>query len=77
MQPPRFGKQDWAFALLSLLMASHLAFLGFGAKHCADLSLRGETTEQCSDSTSVFQRAAETYIAILLALMAPAPGRTR
>lgn len=27
-------KQTWAFGLLGLLMASHLTFLGFGAKHC-------------------------------------------
>lgn len=74
MQVPNLGKSDWAFCLLGLLMTSHLVFLGFGAKHCADLANRGETTEQCQKATDVFQEAAETYVAIILALMAPSPG---
>ena len=77
MQIPSFGKQDWAFGLLGLLMASHLAFLGFGAKHCSDLAKADVFTDQCGKSTETFQRAAETYVAILLALMAPIPGTKR
>ena len=40
--------------LLGLLMASHMAFLGFR-----------------SDKPAEFQRAAETYITLLLALLTP------
>lgn len=71
------NKQTWALGLLGVLMCSHLAFLGFGAKHCHDLVTRdpGSITEQCNDSTSIFQRAAETYVAIILALMAPLPTK--
>lgn len=72
---PNIGKQDWAFALLGLLMASHLAFLGFGGWHCSRMARGGTITEQCSNASQIFQRAAETYVAILLALMAPSPGR--
>lgn len=70
-------KQTWAFSLLGLLMASHLIFLGFGAKNCHDLVMQNPEaiTEQCSESTGVFQRAAETYVAIILALMAPLPRK--
>ena len=70
-------KQTWAFGLLGLLMASHLSFLGFGAKHCHDLVIQNPEaiTEQCNESTAIFQRAAETYVAIILALMAPLPRK--
>ena len=75
MPSPVRGKQEWAFGLLGILMVSHLAFLGFGAKHCADMAKAGTFTDQCANATSTFQRAAETYVAILLALMAPTPGK--
>ena len=52
------NKQTWALGLLGLLMASHLAFLGFR-----------------SEKPTEFQRAAETYVTILLALMAPLPTK--
>lgn len=70
-------KQTWALGLLGILMTAHLAFLGFGAKHCADLVMRDPAliTEQCNESTAIFQRAAETYVAIILALMAPLPRK--
>ena len=74
MTPPRpADKATWVLGLLGILMVSHLIFLGFGAKHCHDLVTRDPSTitEQCNNSTDIFQRAAETYIAILLALMAP------
>lgn len=74
MQLPTLGKSDWAFCLLGLLMASHLAFLGFGAKHCADMARNEQYTEACSAAPETFQEAAETYVAIILALMAPSPG---
>ena len=77
MTPPNLGKQDWSFILLGMLMASHLAFLGFGAKHCAELAKQGTFTEQCGEATTTFQRAAETYVAIILALMPPMPGVKR
>jgi len=47
-------RQSWALALLGLLMASHMTFLGFR-----------------SDKPEEFQRAAETYVTILIALMTP------
>lgn len=59
MTAPRFTDKSGAvLALLGLLMTAHLAFLGFNANNKAD-------------GTQVFQRAAETYVAILLALMTP------
>ena len=96
------NKQLWVLGLLGTLMISHLAFLGFGAMHCRDLTLKylegnklpephkllkpddavpftnapyKGVTEQCANSTATFQRAAETYVAILLALMAPLPTK--
>lgn len=53
-------KSNLVLGLLGLLMVGHLGFLGF--KH----------TEGAAES---FQRAAETYVTVLLALMAPIPGR--
>lgn len=44
--------------LLGLLMTAHLTFLGFTAR----MNPHGDES---------FQRAAETYVAILLALMTP------
>ena len=76
--PPRSSdKTTWALGLLGVLMVAHLSFLGFGAKHCADLVTRNPEliTEQCNKSTDIFQRAAETYVAIILALMAPLPRK--
>lgn len=69
--PRPSNKQSWTLGLLGVLMVSHLAFLGFGAKHCSELAKQGTFTDQCAKATDIFQRAAETYVAILLALMAP------
>lgn len=44
--------------LLAVLMCSHLTFLGLNAKNSPD-------------GPQLFQRASETYVAILLALMTP------
>jgi hypothetical protein len=56
-QPRNKGK--WVPALLALLLTSHLAFLGF---------------KDNSDSAAQdFQQAAETYVTVLLALLAPSP----
>lgn len=78
MELPK-DKQTWALGLLGILMVSHLAFLGYGAKHCHDLVMMNpnQITEQCNDSTDIFQRAAETYVAIILALMAPLATKSR
>ena len=67
------SKATWALGMLAVLMASHLTFLGMGASGCRELVIAGRTDipEQCGDSSGIFQRAAETYIAIILALMAP------
>ena len=56
-------------------MVFHLAFLGFTAKYCGSTLAEKESSEQCGRSVESFQRASETYVAILLALMAPTPGR--
>ena len=70
-------KHTAALGLLGVLMVSHLAFLGYGTKHCHDLVTKKPEliTEQCNKSTEIFQRAAETYVAIILALMAPLPTK--
>jgi hypothetical protein len=44
--------------MLAVLMVSHLTFLGVNAKGTPD-------------GPQVFQRASETYVAILLALLTP------
>ena len=69
------SKHTAALGLLALLMSSHLIFLGFGAKHCHDIIVANpeKITEQCKRSTEIFQEAAQMYIAIILALMAPLP----
>ena len=66
-------KSTWALVLLAVLMASHLAFLGVGASGCRQLIMNGRENLpiQCDNTSGIFQRAAETYIAIILALMAP------
>lgn len=70
-------KQTWALGLLGFLMAAHLSFLGFGGKVCHDLVMKRPELvgEQCKNATQIFQRAAETYVAIILALMAPLPRK--
>ena len=67
------SKSTWALGLLAVLMASHLVFLGIGASGCRQLIIDGRENlpAQCDDTSGIFQRAAETYIAIILALMAP------
>lgn len=72
---PPYQKQNIAFVLLGILMVFHLAFLGFIAKYCGSTLAEKESSEQCGRSVESFQRASETYVAILLALMAPTPGR--
>ncbi len=71
------SKSTWALGLLALLMASHLLFLGMGAAGCRQLIVAGRTDlpAQCDNTSSIFQRAAETYVAIILALMAPLSGK--
>lgn len=72
---PPYQKQSIAFVLLGVLMVFHLGFLGLTAKYCGSTLADKEPSEQCSRSTESFQRASETYVAILLALMAPTPGQ--
>ena len=69
------NKHTAALGLLALLMSSHLAFLGFGGLHCHNLVTEKpeQITDQCNRSTEIFQEAAQMYIAIILALMAPLP----
>lgn len=67
------SKATWALGMLAFLMVFHLSFLGLGVSGCRTLILREEENVpvQCQEITGVLQRAAETYIAIILALMAP------
>ena len=67
------SKATWALGMLAFLMVFHLSFLGLGASGCRALIMRGDETipAQCQETTSLLQRAAETYVAIILALMAP------
>ena len=53
-------KSTWLLGLLGVLMVGHLGFLGI------------HSSEKSADQ---FQRAAETYITVILAMMAPIPGR--
>lgn len=61
MTTPRpSDKTTWVLGLLGVLMVGHLGFLGFRASE---------------DAPDRFQAAAETYVTVILALMAPIPGR--
>lgn len=53
------ARGKWVPLLLAFLMASHLSFLGFK-----------DTSKTAAQD---FQRAAETYVTVLLALLAPSP----
>lgn len=53
-------KTSCVLGLLGLLMVGHLGFLGL------------HHSEKSADE---FQQAAETYVTVLLALMAPLPNR--
>jgi len=55
-------KSTWVLGLMGLLMVGHLGFLGWNSHH----------TERAADE---FQEAAETYVTVMLALMAPIPTR--
>lgn len=66
------SKTTWALGMLAALMMTHLSFLGLGASSCRQLMINGsDVPAQCQESTKTIQRAAETYIAIILALLAP------
>ena len=54
--PPRNNRLNYGFTLLTILMVSHLTFLGFNHSKAQE-----------------FMDAAETYVTVFLALMAPAP----
>lgn len=55
-------KATWVLSLLAVLMIGHLSFLGWNSHHTPD-------------AAEDFQEAAETYVTVLLALMAPLPTR--
>ena len=59
MAAPPKNRGKWVPLLLGVLMASHLTFLGFK-----------DTSQTAAQD---FQRAAETYVTVLLALLAPSP----
>lgn len=60
--PAPIDKGTWVLGLLGLLMVGHLSFLGF---------------KNDDNATQAFQSAAETYVTVILALMAPIPGRNK
>ena len=67
--------KDYVLCMLALLMAGHLAFLGFAAHSCVEraqaLPPDRQTGEVCQRLPNEFQTAVETYIAVILALLAP------
>lgn len=64
------SKQNAVLILLGVLMISHLSFLGVVSRSCS-VSIGEGNREECVNAAGTFQRAAETYVAILLALMTP------
>jgi len=58
MQIRKPNNHSAILSLLAVLMVSHLTFLG--------MNVKGDP-----DGPQAFQRASETYVAILLALMTP------
>ena len=58
MTVPRPNNHTAVLSLLAVLMCSHLTFLGLNAKNSPE-------------GPQLFQRASETYVAILLALLTP------
>ena len=59
---PSPDKGTWVLGLLGVLMVGHLGFLGWNSHH----------TDKAAED---FQNAAETYVTVILALMAPTPGK--
>lgn len=58
--------------MLAALMMAHLGLLALGAGSCVERSKRTrETSPICKQIPGDLQRAAETYIAVVLALLAP------
>ena len=58
MVVPKPSNHTAVLGLLAVLMCSHLTFLGLNAKNSPE-------------GPQLFQRASETYVAILLALLTP------
>jgi hypothetical protein len=58
MVVPKPNNHTAVLSLLAVLMCSHLTFLGMNAKNSPE-------------GPQLFQRASETYVAILLALLTP------
>lgn len=58
MVVPKPNNHSAVLSLLAVLMCSHLTFLGLNAKNSPE-------------GPQLFQRASETYVAILLALLTP------
>jgi len=73
VRPP--STKDYVLCLLALLMTGHLTFLGFAAHSCDEraqsLPPDKQPGEVCQRLPGEFQKAVETYIAVILALLAP------
>jgi len=64
--------KDYVLMMLALLMSAHLGVLGFAAVSCDERSDRGQQIGPvCTRVGLDLQQAVETYIAVILALLAP------
>ena len=67
------GKAVFVLKMLAALMSAHLLALMAGAVSCVHLAHYNPANVRpfCSEADKAFQEAAETYIAVVLALLVP------
>jgi len=63
---------------LGMLMLFQLSVLTYGAVECVNYAKRfpDQTRETCLELDATLQKAVETYLAVILALMVPTRGDT-
>lgn len=64
----------FVMGMLATLMTAHIGILAFGGYTCAELAQRypgRETRPFCKEADAALQQAVETYLAVILALLAP------
>ena len=67
------GKAIYVLRLLGALMAAHMLALMAGAVSCVHMAYQQPDSVRpfCAEADKAFQEAAETYVAVVLALLVP------
>ena len=58
-------------SMVGLLMAAHMTILAVSLYYCKNFVTANPTSTRCNDIGSTIQNAAESYMAVLLALLIP------